>query len=353
MGSLKRRTRWYNTNSPLEREHALEEGAKLLKKGGLVAFPTETVYGLGAHSFQPRALEKIFEVKGRPPDNPLIIHISRTEELEQVADQVPLEAYRLGEKFWPGPLTLVLKRKEGLPEQNSRGLPTIAVRLPAHPLARGLLKKVEAPLSAPSANLSGSPSPTQAEHVWEDLAGKIDAIIDGGISTVGVESTVLNLCVNPPVLLRPGGVTREQLEEYLGLEIILPDQSISHEPPSSPGMKYRHYSPRAPLYLVTGDFSLLPHTMEDQLKYWLDQGKTVGLLCSRENHLSHSGQALVELLGSREEPYQLAASLYAALRRLDARGAQVILAEGIAEKGMGLTFMNRLKKAAREIIEAR
>lgn len=343
-------TRWYSTITPLERERALDKGARLLLEGGLVAFPTETVYGLGAHTFNPQALKKIFQVKGRPPDNPLIIHVARSSELIRVAEKVPPEAYLLAEYFWPGPLTLVLQKRKDVPTEVSCGLPTVAIRIPSQPLARELLHRINAPVSAPSANLSGRPSPTRAEHVWDDLAGKIDAIIDGGDASVGLESSVLDLNSSPPVLLRPGGITREQLEECLGKKITVTEQSASSSP-SSPGMKYRHYSPQAPLYLLVGTLEKIEQKMKELLMEIENRNITAGLLCSQENKVGlYFDGVLIEKLGSREDPGYMAASLYNSLRRLDERGAGIILAEGIEERGMGLALMNRLKKAATEVI---
>ena len=347
------KTQWYPTSEAGQKAKAIKEGGRILQAGGLVAFPTETVYGLGGHTFLPEALQKIYQVKGRPPDNPLIVHLASTEALFQVAADIPEEAWRLGEKFWPGPLTLVLQKRREVPDQVSCGLDTVAVRVPAHPLARELIEEVQAPLSAPSANLSGSPSPTRAEHVWEDLAGKIEGIIDGGDASIGVESTVLDLHQDPPVLLRPGGITREQLEEFRGKKI---EVSGDARVPVSPGMKYRHYAPGAALYLFVGERQEMESWMKEALEEWRRGGAVVGVLCSEEHPLAKAQAqdpyALVEILGSRQEPYHLAASLYASLRSLDERGAEVILAEGFPEKGILFTLMNRLKKAAREVVSS-
>jgi len=354
-------TRWYRTDTPEALEEALTEGARLLYNGGLVAFPTETVYGLGAHSFRPQAIRKIFQVKGRPPDNPLIVHLAHPRDMCLVAEDIPTEAYQLAENFWPGPLTLVLKKRKEMLSQLSGGLSTVAVRIPAHPLALELLKKLNAPVSAPSANLSGNPSPTRAEHVWEDLGGKIEAILDGGDAQVGLESTVLALHTRAPVLLRPGGITREELEDYLRKKITIPE-SNEHEhgetssTPLSPGMKYRHYAPRAPLYLFLGTPHQIEKNVKEYIKNYREQNLKVGVICSEElahtlSQKSISSGTIIEVLGSRRFPSQLAATLFAAMRRLDEQGAEVILAEGYSEKGMGLALMNRLKKAAKEIIK--
>ena len=359
-------TRWYTASTSEEREKALTEGARILRHGGLVAFPTETVYGLGAHSFHPRALQKIFRVKGRPSDNPLIVHLAHLEEMQQVAAKIPAAAYLLAERFWPGPLTIVLPRREDVPCMLSGGLPTVAVRVPSHPLARDLLKRVAAPVSAPSANLSGRPSPTRAQHVWDDLAGKIEAVLDGGDAAVGLESTVVSLHGEEPVLLRPGGITREQLEQTLQREIRVPadpseNSATVSSAPVSPGMKYRHYSPQAPLYLVMGT----PERIEEKIRQYgksraPDKHGKVGLLCSNEldyaltvllaTTTGKDHHLVVEKLGPRQDHPQMAASFFKGMRRLDEHGVEVILAEGYPESGIGLALMNRLKKAAQAII---
>lgn len=338
--------------SPSQERDALQYASRLLQGGSLVAFPTETVYGLGADALNPEAVERIFQVKGRPPDNPLIVHVGSLDQLETLAAEIPGQAVCLARHFWPGPLTLVLPKQDRVPDITTAGLSSVALRMPAHPLALKLIELSGLSIAAPSANLSGRPSPTRAEHVLEDLAGRIEAILDGGPCPVGVESTVLSLLAEPPVLLRPGGVTLEQLEAVLETRIIDGTKPLDHgemNKPLSPGMKYRHYATEAPLYLVEGQG-------ERQLKQMLGlsegfqvQGRKVGLLVTDETAPFFPG-LLVESLGSRNYPPAAAAQLFQALRRLDARGAEVIIAEGLEDRDLGRAIMNRLRKAAVEII---
>lgn len=234
----------------------IDFAANVIREGGLVAFPTETVYGIGANSFNEEAVKKIFIAKGRPQDNPLIVHIAELEQIYDLVEDVPQKAKTLMKKFWPGPLTLIFKKSEKVPYVNTAGMDTVAIRMPSNPIAHLLIKRAEVPISAPSANVSGKPSPTDASHVIEDLYGKVDVIIDGGKCDVGVESTVLDLTEKVPVILRPGAVTLEMLKEVIGnVEV---DPSLLKKPkedlkPKSPGMKYKHYSPNAEVYIVTGD----------------------------------------------------------------------------------------------------
>jgi len=344
-------TRYITCAGDAAGREALKEAAGLLRSGALVAFPTETVYGLGANIFKEEALERIFEVKGRPQDNPLIVHLPDIQAVKEVAGDLPREAQLLAERFWPGPLTLVLKKKEKVPARVSCGLPTVAVRVPSHPMARELLVEAGVPVAAPSANISGSPSPTRAEHVWKDLSGKIEAVVDGGSCEIGLESTVLDLTRSPPVLLRPGGITVEQVEECLGIKVVI-SGSEKNKAPASPGVKYRHYSPEAPLYLFVGPGGTVEEKMREHLHYWLNKGYQAGIICSEENPLQYA-EAVVEKLGSRRDHKQMAATLYNSLRNMEARGVEIILVEGIPEEGLGLALMNRLKKASKEIIRGK
>jgi L-threonylcarbamoyladenylate synthase len=320
-------------------ESALELAAGIIARGGLVAFPTETVYGLGAGATDEQAVARIFQAKGRPPDNPLIVHIASLEQLPLVAREIPREAYRLAELFWPGPLSLVLYRSQQIPPGVSAGLPTVAVRMPNHPVALGLIKKAGVPIAAPSANRSGRPSPTSAFHVLEDLAGRIEAVLDGGRSLIGVESTVLDLTAPQPTLLRPGGVTRERLEVALGRQVVLPRWDGT-SPPPSPGMKYRHYAPRAPLIVVVGSEARRHRLARSLLSWYERQGLKVGYLNPLRNFRGS--------LDKREKAF--ARSLYAALRAMDKGGADLIVAEGFPACGWGAVIMNRLCKAASRVI---
>ncbi len=341
------------TSPQLERD-ALQYACRLLQEGSLVAIPTETVYGLGADALNPKAVERIFQVKGRPADNPLIVHVGSLEQVETLAAEIPGRAVRLARHFWPGPLTLVLPKLDRVPDITTAGLSSVAIRMPAHPLALKLIDVSGLSIAAPSANLSGRPSPTRAEHVLEDLAGRIEAVLDGGPCPVGVESTVLSLLAEPPVLLRPGGVTLEQLEAALEERIIDGTAPLDHgeiSKPLSPGMKYRHYATEAPLYLVEGQGERQLKQMLGLCEGFQVQGRKVGLLVTDET-VPFFPRLLVESLGSRNNPPAAAAQLFQALRRLDARGAEVIIAEGLEDRDLGRAVMNRLRKAAVEIIKS-
>lgn len=321
--------------------------AEVVKRGGLVAFPTETVYGLGADAFNPESVRKIYEVKGRPLDNPIIVHISSKDMLGQVAAVVPELAWRLISKFWPGPLTLVLKRSPSLPEATVAGLETVAVRMPRHRVALRLIEETGRPIAAPSANLSGSPSPTRPEHVIKDLHGKIDVIIDGGETEIGLESTVLSLVSEPPMILRPGGITLEQLREEIG-EVklhpaVLAEKELDNIIAQSPGMKYRHYAPKAELIVVQGDRLKVKKKIRELLEKYSESGLRVGVL-----YTGKTGYGVGEeiSLGETGDLIEVARKLFASLRELDERGVEVILAEGVEEHGLGLAIMNRLKKAS-------
>ncbi len=328
---------------------AIKETAKIIREGGLVAFPTETVYGLGADAFCAQAIERIFNVKGRPLDNPLIVHLSEVSQLDLLAKELPLEAKKLGEKFWPGPLTLVLQRKEEVTSVVSAGLSTVAVRIPAHKAALDLISEARTPIAAPSANLSGRPSPTEPSHVEQDLAGKIDAILDGGICSIGLESTVVDLTGKEPVLLRPGGVNVEHIESCLSRPVLRIGGQNSQKP-ASPGMKYRHYAPQNRLILFKGGNDTVHFNMVAYYESFIKQGQRVGVLCSREK-AGFFPQAGVEIWGERANMQEAASYLYRKLRELDKEEIDIILVEGFKEEGIGLALMDRLKKAADHIIE--
>lgn len=337
---------------PGKEEEALRYASRLLQEGCLVAFPTETVYGLGADALNPRAVERIFQVKGRPPDNPLIIHLAGLDQAEQLAAEMPERARKLAENFWPGPLTLVLPKQDRVPAITTAGLSSVALRIPSHPLALKLIRASGLPIAAPSANISGRPSPTTAAHVMEDLAGYIEAVLDGGPCAIGVESTVLSLLSRPPVLLRPGGITQEQLEETLKARVIdgtVYSPSNEEKGPLSPGLKYRHYATKAPLYLVEGQGEGQKKQLLGLYEGFVVQGRKVGMLVARESG-DLFPRAVVEPLGSRDNPLSAAAQLFQALRRLDTRGVDVIVAEGLEDRDIGKAVMNRLRKAASEII---
>jgi L-threonylcarbamoyladenylate synthase len=319
----------------------IKEASELLQKDEVVAFPTETVYGLGANAKSDEAVAKIFAAKGRPSDNPLIVHIAKYEQLEDIALEVSETAKRLIEHFWPGPLTLVVKKKPGLSEKVTAGLDTVAVRMPDHPVALALIQEANLPIAAPSANLSGKPSPTTARHVWEDLHDRIAGILDGGQTGVGLESTVLDCTEKVPMILRPGGITKEQLEEVIGKVEV--DHALLEEgqAPKSPGMKYTHYAPKAPLFIVNGSKQFLQSLVKEQQKL----GKSVGVLTTEENKSYYEADVVIAC-GSRNRLESVANQLYSSLRLFDKNEIDVIYSEMFPSDGVGQAIMNRLLKAA-------
>jgi L-threonylcarbamoyladenylate synthase len=341
----------------------LQEAAAVLTEGGIIAFPTETVYGLGGDARSTKAVEKIYAAKGRPSDNPLIVHLADHEAVYELVTHINDMENKLMTAFWPGPLTLVLPVREGtVSPLVTAGLDTVAVRVPAHALARQLIAASGCPLAAPSANRSGRPSPTLARHVMEDLAGRIDGVLDGGQTGVGLESTVVRVLGSQVHILRPGGITREQLQEVIGplVKIISPseDQAVSGEDenasdatesnrqaPRSPGVKYAHYAPKGEMLLVTGHADKLVEAVHKQVQEALSQGYLVGVLSCSE-HLTQYTEGHVFNCGPLLQPEVAAQSLYAILRECDERGFNFIIAEGYPEQGIGVALMNRLRKAA-------
>lgn len=328
-------------------EKLIEEAATIMRSGGLVAFPTETVYGLGADATNDEAVRKIFDVKGRPTDNPLIVHVSDMEMFDSIASRDDL-ALKLAGKFWPGPMTMVLGRKD-LPDLVSAGMPTVAVRMPAHPVAMMLIQKLRRPVAAPSANIAGRPSPTRAEHVLEDFGNKIEAVIDGGEVTFGLESTVISLVSRPPVLLRPGVITPEQIIEITG-ELDIPDTAkglLEYGGKAlSPGMKYRHYAPMAKMYVVEGDVPKVVEYIAKAAKRDIEIGMKVGILTTDENKEWYPPEAHVVVCGSRSNPYSIALNLFDSLREMDKEKVDVIYSEGFPDRGLFLAISNRLRKAS-------
>ncbi|MBT2688643.1 threonylcarbamoyl-AMP synthase [Bacillus sp. ISL-47] len=320
----------------------LSQAADLLKNNEVVAFPTETVYGLGGNAKDDDAVRKIFGAKGRPSDNPLIIHIAEKSQLNAFVEEIPEKALELMENFWPGPLTLIFNIKEGvLSDLATAGLSTVAVRMPDHPVALALLEKTRLPIAAPSANRSGRPSPTTAEHVWEDLNGRIAGIVDGGPTGVGVESTVLDCTGEVPVILRPGGITKEQLEAVVGVVTVDPALADEGQAPKSPGMKYRHYAPDAPLYLVEGTREDIQRLVDEKRQ----EGLSVGVLTTVENEGFYQADYIFAC-GQRENLETVASSLYEALRHFNNTDADIIFSEMFPNEGVGHAIMNRLMKAA-------
>lgn len=320
-------------------EGKIKVAAGFILEGKLVAFPTETVYGLGADALNEEAVRRIFEAKGRPADNPLIVHIAEFEDLKGLAREIPDEARLLAERFWPGPLTMVLPRREGVPDVTTGGLDTVAVRMPAHPIALALIR-ASTPIAAPSANISGKPSPTLAEHVGDDFYGKIEAIIDGGETNIGVESTVIDLSSERPTLLRPGGLPLEEIEAVIGgVEIHPAVRGKLIDVARSPGMKYKHYSPNAQVVVVEGPRERVRRKIEELVAEYRSKGLRVGVMATED----YTADEFFHLGGTDEE---VARNLFRALRELDKRGVDIIVAEGIEERGLGFAVMNRLRKAA-------
>lgn len=338
-------TRIIKVNNP---EVDITHAVKRLQEGGLVAFPTETVYGLGANALDPEAVNKIFAAKGRPSDNPLIVHISSMDMLSDLVREIPPMAERLAKAFWPGPLTLVLPKSDLVGGAVTAGLDTVAVRMPEHPVALRLIALAGVPVAAPSANTSGRPSPTVAQHVVEDLHGQVDVIIDGGPVGLGVESTVLDVTSNPPMILRPGGVTKEMLEATLGLEVLL-DPALTQvsdtATPKAPGMKYTHYAPKAPVTVFVGEEKAIVQAIKNRASQLKGEGLCVGVMATAETVGEYEDVIVLEV-GTRKDLRTVAAKLYSVLRGFDQSKVDVILAEGFPEEGLGSAIMNRLAKAA-------
>jgi L-threonylcarbamoyladenylate synthase len=330
--------------------------ARLIKNGGLVAFPTETVYGLGADALNPKAVEKVFAAKQRPPDNPIIVHIANKQDVCRLARQVPAAAEKLASQFWPGPLTLILKRSSLVPDITVVGLDTIAIRMPKNEVALALIKESGTPIAAPSANLAGKPSPTRAEHVIDDLAGRIDAVLDAGPTKIGVESTVVDMTVSPPLVLRPGGTPFEKLKSII--DDVQLHQTVGTKrrmrvlEARSPGMKHRHYAPNAQMTIVEGKPNQVVTRIQGLAYLYVAEGKKVGILATDETRSDYKAD-VVKSLGSRKKVAAIAHNLFKTLRELDLEGVDIIIAEGIPAKGLGLAVMNRLRRAANfNVIEA-
>ena len=361
----------------------IEEAARVLKAGGLVAFPTETVYGLGGNGLSRDAARKIYAAKGRPSDNPLILHVSKIEEVNPLVESIPEKAKLLMESFWPGPLTLILKKSEIVPRESTGGLDTVALRCPDNALSLALIEKAGFPIAGPSANLSGSPSPTEASHVYHDLAGRIEGILDDGAVGIGVESTILDMSGDVPTLLRPGAITLEDLTEVLGEKPEVDPTLVGKKMedgfiPKAPGMKYRHYAPKAEMILFCAveekgseDKTSEKKRSEDRIsegkeyeykvlkrieEYLEEEGKgfpreKIAILCAEETkhfyqEMAEKEGTILKVLGRRNEPLSMTHNLFRILRECDEEGIGLILSEGYPEEGIGFALMNRMKKAA-------
>ncbi|MBO8156619.1 MAG: threonylcarbamoyl-AMP synthase [Bacillaceae bacterium] len=338
---------WNVTTEEAAPDHpSIQKASHALINQEVIAFPTETVYGLGADATSDEAVKKIFAAKGRPSDNPLIVHIGDQEDVHKLVTEVPEVAQKLMDAFWPGPLTIILTSNGTCASSVTAGLSTVGIRMPDHPVARALLQASGLPVAAPSANRSGRPSPTSAAHVLEDLSGRIYGVLDGGTTGVGVESTVVECTGEVPVILRPGGVSREELEQIVPAVNIDPALNNKREKPKSPGMKYTHYAPVAPLWLVKGDLEFFQRQI-DRLQ---SEGKIVGVMVSKESAGALKASHL-KTYGSRENLATIAAGLYDALRSFDHEPVDIILAETFPNDGIGAAVMNRLEKASTGIIE--
>lgn len=327
----------------------IKEAGDIIKNGGLVAFPTETVYGLGGDAFNASSSQKIYAAKGRPSDNPLIVHIADTASLDKAAVDIPDEAYILSERFMPGPLTLILKKISSLPDTTTGGLSTVALRMPSDRIANEFIKAAGGFVAAPSANISGRPSPTSVKYVTEDLNGRVDMIIDGGSSLIGLESTIVDLTGSIPMILRPGAVTHEELQEAIG-EVLI-DRTVlsdkSNEAPKAPGMKYRHYAPKGELTVVYGtEDSAVDYINKSISECKKENADKITAVIASDETKSFYKADIVKSLGSRLNERDIAHNLYRVLREMDDEGAEVIYAEGFEDKGISQATMNRLLKAA-------
>ncbi len=333
----------------------IRKAGRILREGGLVAFPTETVYGLGADALDADAAKKIYAAKGRPSDNPLIVHICRIEDLYGIVTEVTQAAKLLAEAFWPGPLTMILNKSENVPYQTTGGMDTVAVRMPSNKIALALIKEGGGYIAAPSANTSGRSSPTLAEHVYEDMDGRIPLILDGGAVGIGIESTIIDLTEKKPVILRPGYITPRMLSKVIGEVAVDPGilAEGSGQKPKAPGMKYKHYAPNADLVLVEGEPDKVIAKINGLAKINIAEGKQVGIIGAQETVANYK-QGMVVSIGERRNEEMIAHNLYKILRQFDKSGVDVIYSESFETPGLGQAIMNRLWKAAGyQIMEAK
>ena len=331
-----------------EDDAKLKAAGEILRRGGLVAFPTETVYGLGGDALNPTSSKRIYAAKGRPSDNPLIVHIYRFEDIYKITGDVPEEARRIADAFWPGPLTMILPKSDAVPYETTGGLDTVAIRMPSHPVAAQLIRTSGVYIAAPSANISGKPSPTRGEHVIHDMKGRIDMIIVDDTVDIGVESTIVDLSEDVPTILRPGYITKEMLSEVLGEVRIDPAIMGSVKPgvvPKAPGMKYKHYAPDADLAIVEGDIDKVVDKINALTKEKEALGYRVGIMATQETKDRYES-GVIKVVGSRKDEATVAHNLYAALREFDKQQVAYIYSEGFSENQVGQAVMNRLIKAA-------
>lgn len=333
-------------NAKTQKENGTQYAGRVIRSGGLVAFPTETVYGLGANGMDGEAVQRIFDAKGRPSDNPLILHVAKKSDVKQLWRHVPDEAKKLMDAFWPGPLTLIFVKSDAVPEEVTAGLSTVAVRMPDHKTALALIRAAGVPIAAPSANISGRPSPTTAEHVLADMDGRIDVVLDGGPCSVGVESTVLTL-VGRPTILRPGGITREMLEQVIGEVEVSPAvlrPLREGETAESPGMKHRHYAPDARVIVAAGSARKAASIICREYEIEEAMGNRCIVLGTEQTRACYHGMNC-DIIGDRDDPRTLCAELFAALRRWSGK-VDVIFAESVDAEEQGLAYMNRLLRAS-------
>lgn len=334
--------------TPEQEAGAYSRAAQVIRDGGLVAFPTETVYGLGANALDAEAAAKIYAAKGRPSDNPLIAHIARAEDLELLTASISPQARLLMKAYWPGPLTMIFKKTDAVPRGTTGGLDTVAVRMPDHPVARRLIQEAGVPIAAPSANISGKPSPTTADSTARDMDGRIEMILDGGPCRIGIESTIVDMTEEIPVILRPGFITFEMLTQLLGevkVDQALDPKEWKHFHPKAPGQKYRHYAPKAPMTLVEGETKAVVEKIRALALDSERAGKKAGIICTDETRDAYP-RGTVRSIGSRDNLESVAHNLYEILRSFDETGVDVIYSEAFPEDQLGYAVMNRMIKAA-------
>ena len=341
------KTKIINIDKDNFKEEEIKEAARIIKCGGIVAFPTETVYGLGANGLDEEAIKKIYLAKGRPSDNPLILHIGEVDQIEKLAEEIPQAACKCIDAFWPGPLTIILKRKNLVPDIITASLDTVAIRMPENAIARTLINLAKVPVAAPSANISGRPSPTSGAHVIDDMLGKIEMIIDGGTTGIGLESTVLDLSGDTPTILRPGAITLEDLKKIIP-EVVEDRANLKSDiTPKSPGQKYRHYAPKADMIVFTGELENVVLKIKEYIGIEKLKDKKIGIMATDETKDRYRNEDLsIKSLGTRRDKRTIANGLFNVLREFDSLDIDIILAEGVELDDIGIAIMNRMMKAS-------